>query len=224
MLRRLAPALACLALAACATTGPGTAPEPIGDFELGFLVPVASPNLTQGPLSRTATPEEWKAAVDAAFARHFSAFEGGTFYHLGVIVEGYVLAQPGIPVVLSPKSVLIFSVTVIEDATQTTLTAEPEQFTVLEDFSATSIVGSGLVLSKEEQLAALAENASARVETWLRTQPWFFDAPPSGAAVAAVAGAESPAQGTGDGAVDAAKDAPEDSPEDAPEAEVPPGQ
>ncbi|MEM1374594.1 MAG: hypothetical protein AAGF78_09470 [Pseudomonadota bacterium] len=163
-----------LGLSACAETSLEERPDPIGDFQLGFLVPNASPNLTKGPVSRDATPEEWKAALEAAFQPRFARYEGGTFYHLGVIAEGYVLAQPGIPVVLAPKSALIFSVIVIEDSTQTTLTAEPQQFTVLEDFSATSIVGSGLVLSKEEQMANLADNAAQTVERWMRQQPWFF--------------------------------------------------
>lgn len=167
-------------LAACSTTTPlEEVPEPIGDFQLGFLVPVASPNLTQGPVSRDATPEEWVAGIEAAFRPRFERFSGDAFYHLGVIVEGYVLAQPGIPVVLAPKSALIFSVTVIEDATEETLTPEPEQFTVLEDFGAASIVGSGLVSSREVQLQNLAENAAVRVERWLREQPWFFEDAPT---------------------------------------------
>lgn len=165
-----------LGLAACSSQPElEERPEPIGDFRLGFLVPVASENLTRGPVSREATPEEWKAAMETAFRPRFARYDGESFYHLGVIVEGYVLAQPGVPVVLSPKSALIFSVAVIEDATETTLTAEPKQFTVLEDFSATSVIGSGLVLSKEQQMANLAENAAARVEDWLRDQPWFYD-------------------------------------------------
>ncbi|MCH2076163.1 MAG: hypothetical protein MK180_04635 [Rhodobacteraceae bacterium] len=164
-----------LGLAACSETSLDERPDPIGDFRLGFLVPVTSENLTKGPVSREATPEEWKAAMETAFRPRFERYEGSSFYHLGVIVEGYVLAQPGVPVVLAPKSALIFSVTVIEDATQMQLTAEPKQFTVLEDFSATSIVGSGLVLSKEQQMANLADNAAVRVENWLRDQPWFYD-------------------------------------------------
>lgn len=169
---------ALFALSACATPELEEVPEPIGDFELGFLVPVASANLTKGPVSRDATPEEWKAAMDAAFRPRFERYGGGTFYHLGVIVEGYVLAQPGIPVVLAPKSALIFSLQVIEDATQTTLTVEPEQFTVLESLSATTVVGSGLVLSKEEQMENLATNAAITAERWLRDQPWFTDPSP----------------------------------------------
>lgn len=172
--------MAALALGLAACSGPELEerPDPIGDFRLGFLVPVASANLTKGPVSREATPEEWKAAVEAAFKPRFARYEGSKFYHLGVIVEGYVLAQPGVPVVLAPKSALIFSVTVIDDATEETLTTEPEQFTVLEDFSAVSVVGSGLVLSKEQQMANLAENAAERVERWLRDQPWFYDEEP----------------------------------------------
>lgn len=170
--------IAAVSLAACATPELETEPDPIGDFELGFLVPVSADSLTRGPLSREATPEELKAALDAAFRPRLTRYGGGTFYHVGVIAEGYVLAQPGIPVVLAPKSVLIFSVTVIEDATQTTLTEEPKQFTVFEDFSAATFIGSGLVMSKEEQLAILAENAAVTAERWLREQPWFYDDPP----------------------------------------------
>ncbi|MEM9438509.1 MAG: hypothetical protein AAGA15_15890 [Pseudomonadota bacterium] len=186
-MRRLALLLiSALTLAACATTSLEEAPEPIGDFELGFLVPVASPNLTKGPVSRDATGEEWVAAMEAAFRPRLERYDGGKFYHLGVIVEGYVLAQPGIPVVLSPKSALIFSVTVIDDATEETLTPEPEQFTVLEDIGAASIIGSGLVNSKEDQLAALSENAADRVERWLRAQPWFYEGEVPDAAIAAL--------------------------------------
>lgn len=169
-----------LGLAACSEPTLDERPEPIGDFRLGFLVPVASENLTKGPVSRDATPEEWKAAMETAFRPRFERYAGDNFYHLGVIVEGYVLAQPGVPVILAPKSALIFSVTVIEDSTQTQLTSEAKQFTVLEDFSATSVVGSGLVLSKEQQMANLADNAAARVEDWLREQPWFYDTAPEG--------------------------------------------
>lgn len=178
-MRRLLAALALLALTACAAAPEiEEAPEPIGDFKLGFLVPVASENLTRGPLSREATPEEWKAAAEAAFRPRFERYEGSTFYHLGVIIEGYVLAQPGIPVVAAPKSVLIFSVTLIEDATGTTLLEEPEQFTVIETLNAGSVLGSGFVQSREEQMANLSENAAKRVETWMREQPWFFDPSP----------------------------------------------
>ena len=178
-MRRLLAALALLALTACAAEPEiEEAPEPIGDFKLGFLVPVASENLTRGPLSREATPEEWKAAAEAAFRPRFERYDGGAFYHLGVIIEGYVLAQPGIPVVAAPKSVLIFSVTLIEDATGTTLLEEPEQFTVVETLTAGSVLGSGFIQSREEQMANLSENAAMRVETWMREQPWFFDSSP----------------------------------------------
>ena len=179
-MHRLILLIAMLAgLSACGTPSLDEAPEPIGDFRLGFVVPTVSPNLTKGPVSREATPEEWKEAARAAFEPRFKRYEGNSFYHLGVIIEGYVLAQPGIPVVLSPKSALIFSVTVIEDATQTVLTEEPHQITVLESLSAATVVGSGLVKSKEEQMKNLSENASVQVEKWLRDQPWFYDAAPA---------------------------------------------
>lgn len=176
---RLALAFCLIFLAACARPTLEEAPEPIGDFRLGFLVPVASPNLTKGPASREATAEEWDAAMEAAFRPRLERYEGGKFYHLGVITEGYVLAQPGIPIVLSPKSALIFSITVIDDATETRLTEEPVQFTVVESFNAASVFGSGYVMSREAQMKNLAENAAVQAEEWLREQPWFTAVEPA---------------------------------------------
>ncbi len=173
MRRFLVSIILLLALSACATPSLEETPDPIGNFQLGFLVPVTSQKLTKGPLSRTATEEELKDAVRTAFEPRLKRYEGGTYYHMGVIIEGYVLAQPGIPLVASPKSALIVSVTVIDDATESLLTEEPEQFTVLESFSASTFIGSGLTMSKEEQLENLAANMSVKVERWLRRQSWF---------------------------------------------------
>lgn len=175
MRRILSVFAVCFGLAGCGVPAIEENPDPIGDFRLGFLVPTASPNLTKAPVSREASAEEWNAAMEAAFQPRFAPYEGASFYHLGVITEGYLLAPPGIPVVLSPKSVLIFSVMVIDDSTQTTLTEEPEQFTVLEEASPATFVGSGLTRSKEQQMASLATNAAVRVERWMRTQPWFYE-------------------------------------------------
>ncbi|MEM1236288.1 MAG: hypothetical protein AAGI10_04895 [Pseudomonadota bacterium] len=178
-MRRIISLLALLSvLSACGDQSLEEKPDPIGDFRLGFLVPTTSQNITKGPASRDATPEEWKDAIRGAFEPHFRRFEGETFYHIGVIVEGYVLAQPGIPVVLAPKSALIFSVTVIEDATRMRMTPEPHQITVIESLGASTVVGSGLVMSREDQLQDLAENAADQVEKWMREQPWFYDEPP----------------------------------------------
>ncbi|MEM7296446.1 MAG: hypothetical protein AAF330_07485, partial [Pseudomonadota bacterium] len=170
-IRLILATIAALSLSACAATRDLTAPvEPLGDFRLGFTVVVPSPNYTKAPVSRTAEAEEWKEPLKAAFEERFKRFEGDSFYHLGVIVEGYALAPPGIPVVLSPKSVLIFSLTVVEDATETQLNPDPHQMTVLEEFSVTSVIGSGLLMSKEAQIEGLAEAAARAAEKYLRTK------------------------------------------------------
>jgi len=56
-------------------------------------------------------------------------FFGDRYFHIGVSVDAYVLAQPGIPLVYSPRSVLILTVNFFEDATQTKLNPEPIQLT-----------------------------------------------------------------------------------------------
>ena len=180
-MKKLFGAIALCAITACSATRDLDAPvDPIGDFQLGFTVVVPSPNYTQGPASRSAEPEEWQDPLKQAFETRFSRFEGDRFYHLGVIVEAYVLAPPGIPVVLSPKSALIFRLTVVEDITGNRLTNEPEQFTVLEEFGAATVIGSGIVFSKEKQIERLSEMAARRIEQYLREQEdtWFAEKPP----------------------------------------------
>ena len=165
-----------LLLAACSspTQDFQTKLVPIGNFRLGQIVPRADAELTKGPVSRTARSEEWVAAVNDAFKDRFSRFDGGSYYHLGITVNGYILAKPGIPLVAAPKSVLIFSVIVIEDHTGKVLTEKPHQITVLEQLGSYSLIGSGYTRSREQQLTDLATQAAFTTETWLRGQPWFF--------------------------------------------------
>ena len=86
------------------------APEPIGNFLLGHNIAVVN-DPVRGPFSRKAENEEWEAAMTTAVADRLNneRFAGGAFFHVGAAVEGYVLAYPGVPLVYSPKSVLILS-------------------------------------------------------------------------------------------------------------------
>lgn len=168
-------------------------PVPLGDFKLGHSIVVA-PNLTKGPLSREATQEEWIAVMDKAFEDRFRRYEGERLYHFGISVEGYVLAQVGVPLVLQPKSVLIFRITLWDDAAQAKITSEPHEITVSEAISAETVVGSGLTQTREEQMANLARVAAKRVEQWLvyqkRREKWFRGYRPDGSVVEPAALAE----------------------------------
>jgi hypothetical protein len=152
----------------------------LGNFTLGHNVVVA-PHPVKGPASREASPEEWIASMKGAIAERFDSYEGTKFYHLGISIDGYVLAQPGIPLVLSPKSVLILNVTVWDDALGKKLTPKPEQITVLESLSGETMVGSGLTQSAEQQMSNLSRNAAKMIENWLvkqnKKEKWFKDAP-----------------------------------------------
>ncbi|MGR3375306.1 hypothetical protein [Salipiger abyssi] len=176
---RLIPALGLvLGLAACANgqTNLQKPVEPLGNFKLGHAAVVA-PNIVKGPVSREASAEEWIAEVDKALEERFRRQAGDKYYHLGVSIEGYVLAQPGIPLVFSPKSALIVRVTVWDDAAGKKLNAEPEQITALESFSAETVVGSGVTQSKAEQMRNLSANVALQIEKWMRRmqkeEGWF---------------------------------------------------
>lgn len=167
--------LSLVGLAACASITDelrGT-PDPIGEFRHGYNIVVAV-DPQKGPFSREASNEEWVAVVKQAVGDRLGRYEGGAYYHTAVAVQGYVLAQPGIPIVVSPKSVLIFNVTFYEDATQTKLNEEPIQLTVFEPAGASTIIGSGYTKSREEQMQGLAHNAAKAIERLMRENgDWF---------------------------------------------------
>lgn len=152
------------------------APTPIGEFSLAHNVVVA-PNLVMGPASREVSNEAWTEAVKKAIDERFSRYDGDQHYHFGISLEGYVLAQPGLPVVLSPKSVLILKLTVWDDAAGKKLNEEPEQITVLENLDGDTIVGSGLTKTAEEQMETLAQNSAKLIQRWItrqhRSEQWF---------------------------------------------------
>jgi len=155
-------------------------PVPLGDFRLEYNIVIAS-KAQRGPLSRKATEEQLAEAVRSAMAERFDRYQGNSIYHFGISVEGYVLAQPGIPLILAPKSALILNVTVYDDAAGKKLNEEPEQITVLETFGTAPIIGTGYTKNAEEQLKELSQNAAKAVERYLvrqqNTEGWFAPDP-----------------------------------------------
>lgn len=164
-------------LSACAASRDlDEAPVPLGDFRLEHNIVIAD-KAQRGPLSRPASEEQLSNAVKAAMAERFGRYNGASRYHFGISVEGYVLAQPGIPLVLAPKSALILNVTVWDDAAGGKLNDEPEQITVLETFGTAPIIGTGYTMTAEEQLKELSQNAAKAVERYLvrqqKNEGWF---------------------------------------------------
>ena len=144
----------------------------LGDFRLGHNIVVAS-NAQRAPFSRPAEPEEWEESLRAAVAERFSRYEGTRLYHIAVSVDGYVLAVPGVPLVASPRSVLIVGVHVWDDELGL-LNEERRQLTILEGVSGESVVGSGLTRSAETQMSILSRNAARAIENWMtENSEWF---------------------------------------------------
>ena len=175
------PVLALLllfALAACGERRIEPDPEPIGDFRLGHAIALAE-NATEGPFSRDAGEEELEAEITEAVRVRLGRYDGDGLYHLGINVGGYVLAQPGIPVVYSPKSVLLVDVNLFDNVTQERLNEEPKRIVAFEGIeNAVPVLGSGLTRSKEDQLENLAFSAALKIEAWLRENPDWFEPEP----------------------------------------------
>ena len=177
MLRIIFGGLLMLTVAACnGAADLQDAPEPLGDFRLGHNIVVA-PKVVKGPLSRNATEEELTTALQTAIAERFDRYEGEKLYHFGVSVEGYVLAAPGIPLVLAPKSIMIVNITVWDNAANAKMNTKAHQITVLESLDQGPLLGSGYTKSAEEQLKNLSQNAAKSIERYLTNQKaekgWF---------------------------------------------------
>lgn len=165
--------LCVLSVLGCAKKDLTEPPVPLGDFALGLNIIVAD-NVQKVPISRDATPDEWEAAMKKAVQDRFGRYDGSKLYNIGISVDGYALAPPGIPIVAAPKSVLVVTANIWDDASQTKLNAEGKQITVFESLSGETIVGTGLTRTKQQQMDALAFNAVKRVQDWLVENPQWF--------------------------------------------------
>ncbi|MDZ7905659.1 MAG: hypothetical protein U5N55_07750 [Cypionkella sp.] len=160
--------LAGLVLAACQTNDLKQPPVPLGNFALGVNVAITDKMQVPG-ISRQVTPEVMDAAITSAIEARFgeARYQGAKLFNIGVFVDGYLLAPPGIPIVLSPSSVMIVTLNVFDDATGKKLNPGGTQMTVVEKGSADTLIGSGLTQTKEKQLETLAYNVAKRIEIFL---------------------------------------------------------
>ena len=164
-------------LAGCTVNDLDGTPPPMGRFLLGHNVAIVVDEAEVGPASREIDDAAWVGALRTAVNDRFSRYDGDRYYHISVAVLGYVLAEPGIPLVLAPKSVLIADVRVFDDtAGGAPITEEPEQFTVFEE-GGEVLLGSGLTRTAEEQAASLSRNLAKQIHEWMLDNPeWFGDA------------------------------------------------
>ncbi len=180
MIKQVALVLACLGLWACSSEPEDLTqtPEPIGQFRLGHNIAIAD-NVVLGPFSRELSETKLEASVQNAVAERLRRYDGGGLYHLGIIVGGLVLAQPGIPVVYAPQSVMIVDVTVFDNTTRKKINEKPKRITAGEGFrNATPFLGSGLVRTADEQLENLSEGVARQIEDWLKeNEDWFAPRP-----------------------------------------------
>ncbi|MFS4581232.1 hypothetical protein [Phaeobacter sp. C3_T13_0] len=177
MIRIFALLAAMVAVAACTAAAPDEPLEDLGAFKLGHNIVIAS-KVQKVPGSREVSKDEWVDILTNEVGARFSQYEGDKTYHFGISVEGYFVAPGGVPLVLSPKSVLAVNVTVWDDVAGTKLNKKVKKFTVFETTTADSfLVGSGHARTREEQMRGLARNTVGQIEDWLVEQRkengWF---------------------------------------------------
>ncbi len=180
ILRLLALCLGLTVLTACGRSDLEDPPVPLGNFALGLNIVVAD-NVQKVPISRNATVEDWESVMKDAVEQRFGRYNGTKLYNIGISVDGYALAPPGIPVVAAPKSVLVITANIWDDAAQLKLNPEGERFTVFESLSGETVIGTGLTRNKKQQMEALSYNAVKKVEQWILDNPEWVGLPPKDA-------------------------------------------
>lgn len=165
-------------LAACSLPADVEAPTvDMGNFRLGHNIVVVD-NPEVGPFSRKMEDSELQAGVTQAIADRFGGYEGDKFYHIGIKMDLYVLALPGVPVLFTPKSVFVLTVNMWDDSTGQKVNAEEKVFTVFEGLSGDTLVGSGLTRGKAKQLTVLSDNAAKMIQDWILENPEWIGLPP----------------------------------------------
>lgn len=175
--RHLAALALCVVIAACQKNDLAEPPVPLGDFALGLNI-VVTDKMQKVAISRDATPEAWKQALEKAIQDRFGRYNGPKLYNIGISIDAYALAPPGVPIVLSPKSALGITANIWDDAAQEKLNTEGKQLIVMEKMSGETVIGSGLTRSKQQQMEILSYNAAKAVEGWLLENPEWFGLPP----------------------------------------------
>ncbi len=166
-------AVGLLSLAACQSNDLKKPAVPLGDFALGVNVAIAE-GVQKSPVSRTAEPEELEASMKKAVSDRFDRYSGSRLFNIGVSIDGYALGPAGIPVLLSPPSVMIVTVSVFEDATGKKLNPEGERMTIIEKSSPQTFIGSGLTQNKKQQMDNLSYNVAKRIEIYLLEHPQWI--------------------------------------------------
>ncbi len=176
--RQMTIGAALVLLTGCTLPADVDAPQvAMGDFRFGHnIVVVDEPEI--GPLSRTQTDEAWQEALTNAMDLRFGGYEGEKFYHIGMKMDAYVLALPGVPIVFKPKSVLVVTVNMWDDAAGEKVNEEAKVFTIFEGVSGETLISSGLLQNKQQQMVKLANNAAKAVQDWILENPEWIGLPP----------------------------------------------
>ncbi|WP_299428198.1 hypothetical protein [uncultured Shimia sp.] len=171
MIRLVACIAALAALVSCTAPTIEVTDETLdlGDFVLGHNIVVA-PDIQKGPLSREADTEAFIASMKNAIDARMGAarYDGTRLVHFGVNINGYALAQKGVPLILQPKSAIILTVTAWDDRAGGKFNEEAKEIFVLESFTGSSLIASsGFSMTAEEQMANLTYNAARQIEKWM---------------------------------------------------------
>lgn len=163
-------------LVACDAKDMGEPPHPMGNFAMRANFVDAAKAQTI-PLSRTATPEAWSAALKEALQERFGAYQGDKPFEFGISIDGYILAPPGVPLVASPRSALIIRVHVYDTVKKQFLVEGGKRMTILEGMSKDSLLGSGWTQNKQAQMKKLARNAAKAVQDYMLDHPEWLGLP-----------------------------------------------
>lgn len=146
-------------------------PAPSGPLHLANIrighVGVVTSGMVQGAYSNAVSPEDLASHLRGAITSKLAGLDGARSYNIGVKVTSYMLANPAVPTVSSPKSALIMSVTVWDDSRGQKPVAPPATVIAVDGLYGTSVFITKQQGDKDHRLAALSAKAALEIERYL---------------------------------------------------------
>lgn len=144
-------------------------------FTLGH-VGVITTGMAKGAYSVDVQSQDLATHLRSAVTSELSNFTGGHQYNLGIKVEAYTLANPSMPTVPQPKSVLMLTLSVWDDSHDPRPILAPATVVAVDGLYGTSIFVTKPQGSIDQRLAALCAKAAIEIERYLVKNSDFLQA------------------------------------------------
>lgn len=130
-------------------------------------ISIVATDMVKNAYSDDVSPEDMTTQLRRAITSKLSELQGDRVYNIGIKVTGYMLANPSVLTVSSPKSVLMLSVSVWNDSPDNKLMLPPSTVIAVDGLYGSALSIAKSQGSKDQRLAALTGRAGVEIAQYL---------------------------------------------------------